>query len=369
MYAVLRFIAGAELGETVPVKQGTVLTLGRSSTADRKVRDNHLSRIHVAFDFTGGDCTVVDMKSRNGVFVNGERIQRKVVKAGDRVQVGEQVLEVSFVEQLAGIEGEAEETQSFLSRVVALKVLRARDDLSEKAIVRFLREAATISRMDHPNIVKVYDAQEFPKGYFIVMEYFPGKDLLSLVEQHGPPSIAIATSIGIQMCAALVYAAQANVVHRDIKPANILYRASDGLAKLSDFGLAKRMGPSSWNGITRDGEGLGTPCYMPPEQVRDARHVDPRADIYALGASLYHVLTGRYPVVAKSYAEFIQQILERDPPPVETINPRVPPALAEVVRIAMKKDATQRYQSAQELGAALEQVRRKLGLPAPPGME
>ncbi|HZU98315.1 MAG TPA: FHA domain-containing serine/threonine-protein kinase [Planctomycetota bacterium] len=440
MYAVLRFIAGAELGETVPVKQGTVLTLGRSSTADRKVRDNHLSRIHVAFDFTGGDCTVVDMKSRNGVFVNGERIQRKVVKAGDRVQVGEQVLEVSFVEQLAGIEGEAEETQSFLdslhhcehcgrpitlatfadgdvkekggsylcpdcatildvgtdefmgfkileklgvgstglvfraqqmflSRVVALKVLRARDDLSEKAIVRFLREAATISRMDHPNIVKVYDAQEFPKGYFIVMEYFPGKDLLSLVEQHGPPSIAIATSIGLQMCQALAYAANANVVHRDIKPANILYRASDGLAKLSDFGLAKRMGPSSWNGITRDGEGLGTPCYMPPEQVRDARHVDPRADIYALGASLYHVLTGRYPVVAKSYAEFIQQILERDPPPVETINPRVPPALAEVVRIAMKKDATQRYQSAQELGAALEQVRRKLGLPAPPGME
>src|SRR5581483_11094752 len=193
MYAVLRFIAGADLGETIPVKQGTVVTLGRSSTADRKVRDNHLSRIHVAFDFTSADCCVIDMKSRNGVFVNGER-----------VQVGEQVLEVAFADQLAGIEGEAEETQSFLdqlhhcehcgrpitlatfadgdvkekggsylcpdcatildvgtdefmgfkileklgvgstglvfraqqmflSRVVALKVLRARDDLSEKA--------------------------------------------------------------------------------------------------------------------------------------------------------------------------------------------------------------------------------------------
>jgi serine/threonine-protein kinase len=440
MYAVFRFIAGQDLGETVPVKQGTVVTVGRSSTADRKVRDNHLSRIHCAFDFSGGECTVVDMKSRNGVFVNGERIQRRTVKQGDRIQVGEQVFEVSFLDQIAGIDGEAEETQSFLDqlhhcehcgrpitlatfadgdvkekdnhylcpdcstileigsdefmgfkvleklgvgssglvfraqhavlgRVVALKVLRARDDLSEKAIVRFLREAATISRLDHPNIVKVYDAQEFPRGYFIVMEYFPGKDLLSLVEQHGPPSIAIATSIGLQMCTALVYAAHANVVHRDIKPANILYRAQDGLAKLSDFGLAKRMGPSSWNGITRDGEGLGTPCYMPPEQVRDARHVDPRADIYALGASLYHVLTGRYPVIAKSYAEFIQQILEKDPPPVETINPRVPPELAEVIRVAMKKDPVQRFQSAQHMGSALEQVRRKLGLPAPPGME
>jgi serine/threonine-protein kinase len=217
--------------------------------------------------------------------------------------------------------------------------------------------------------VKVYDAQEFPKGYFIVMEYFPGKDLLSLVEQHGPPSVAIACSIGLQMCQALVYAASANVVHRDIKPANILYRAQDGLAKLSDFGLAKRMGPSSWNGITRDGEGLGTPCYMPPEQVRDARHVDPRADIYALGASLYHVLTGRYPVIARSYAEFINQILERDPPPIESVNPRVPPPVAELVRVAMKKDPQQRFQSAQQMGVALDQLRRKLGLPAPPGME
>jgi serine/threonine-protein kinase len=438
MYAVLRFVAGIEPGETIPVQQGTVLTLGRSSTADRKVRDNHLSRIHVAFDFTGPDCSVVDMKSRNGVFVNGERVsQRRVVKQGDRVQIGEQVLEVAFVDRIDKIDGEAEETQSFLdrlnhcehcgrpitlatfadgdvkerggsylcpdcatildvgtdefmgfkileklgagsaglvfratqlflSRQVALKVLRHRDDLSEKAIVRFLREAATISRLDHSNIVKVFDAQEFKKGYFIVMEYFPGKDLLSLVESHGPPSVAIATSIGIQMCQALAYASAMGVVHRDLKPANILYRADDGLAKLSDFGLAKRMGPSSWNGITRDGEGLGTPCYMPPEQVRDARHVDARADVYALGASLYHVLTGRYPVVAKSYAEFIQQILERDPPPVESLNPRVPPELATALRQAMRKDPTKRFQSAVEMGQALEAVRKKHNLPMPP---
>jgi serine/threonine-protein kinase len=260
-------------------------------------------------------------------------------------------------------------TQMFLNRPVALKVLRARDDLSEKQIVRFLREAATISRLEHPNIVKVFDAQEFAKGYFIVMEFFPGRDLLSLVESHGPPSVAIATSIGIQMCHALAYAANAGVVHRDIKPANILYRSDDGLAKLSDFGLAKRMGPSSWNGITRDGEGLGTPCYMPPEQVRDARHVDQRADIYALGASMYHVLTGRYPVVAKSYAEFIQQILERDPPPAETINPRVPPELAELVRVAMRKDPNKRFQNAASMLQAIEAFRRKNALPPPPGAE
>src|SRR2546421_4030935 len=112
MYAVLGFLEGAEAGESFPVKKGSVLTMGRSSTADRKVRDNHLSRIHVAFDFTGGEFTVVDMKSRNGVFVNGQRVERRGVRSGDRVQVGEQLLEVSFVEHLGAIDGEAEETQS-----------------------------------------------------------------------------------------------------------------------------------------------------------------------------------------------------------------------------------------------------------------
>jgi serine/threonine-protein kinase len=438
VYAILRFLEGPERGETLTLRRGASLTVGRSSQADRKVKDTHLSRVHLKFDWSEGDLVVVDLQSRNGVFVNGVRVDRRKVKEGDRVQAGEQLLDVTFVESLPR-EGsdDHEETQSFLDRVnhcehcsrpitlatfadgavkekdnvylcpdcstilevgsdrfqgfqvldrlgagsaglvfrakqlflgrvVALKVLRRREDLTEKQVVRFLREAATISRLDHSNIVKIYDASEFERGYFIVMEYFPGRDLLSLVEERGPSSCAVGVSIALQLCQALAYASGQGIVHRDLKPANILYRADDGLAKLSDFGLAKRIGRSSWTGITREGEGLGTPCYMPPEQVRNARHVDARADIYALGASLYHILSGRYPVVARSYSEFIKHIMEKDPVPLRTCNPRVPPELAEVISNAMRKAPDERYQTAAEMGQALESVRKRYGYPEPP---
>jgi serine/threonine protein kinase len=220
-------------------------------------------------------------------------------------------------------------TQLVLARTVALKILKKREGLSPRTEARFLREAATISRLDHPNIVKVFDACPFAGGYFIVM----------------------------------AYSAREGVVHRDVKPANILYRAQDGVAKLSDFGLAKRMGISAG---TRDGEGVGTPCYMPPEQVHNARHVDHRADIYSLGASLYHLLSGRYPIVANNLHEFMTGILEKDPPLLEKLNPALPLDLCQVVRHAMKKAPEERHADAHALLDALEAVRVRLGIAAPP---
>ena len=230
-------------------------------------------------------------------------------------------------------------------------------------LMRFIREAATISRLDPPHIVKVYDASPFPQGYFIVMEYFEATDLQSLIEKRGAPSVPVAVSVALQMCKALHYAGQEGIVHRDVKPANILYRADTGIAKLTDFGLAKRMGISAG---TRDGEGVGTPCYMPPEQVNNARNVDHRADIYSLGASLYHLLSGRYPIIANNLQEFVQGILERDPPPIERFNPRVPKEICDVVRRAMHKRAKDRYQDGEEFFQALDKARLQYGIPAPP---
>lgn len=256
--------------------------------------------------------------------------------------------------------------QLVLDRVVALKVLRQRQRRSARTEARFLREAATISKLEHPNIVRIFDASPFPKGYFIVMEYFQATDLQTLLERRGPPSVAVALSVGLQVCRALEYAAREGIVHRDVKPANVLYRAEDGIAKLSDFGLAKQIGVSAG---TRDGEGIGTPCYMPPEQVNNAKGVDVRADLYSLGATLYHLLSGRYPIVANNLQEFVTNILERDPPPIEQLNPRVPTELCEVVRKAMRKKPAQRYQSAPQLYEALDRVRRALGIPAPPPLD
>jgi eukaryotic-like serine/threonine-protein kinase len=435
MFVVLTCASGAQRGEVIPVEHGSRLTIGRSSQAGRKIRDNHLSRLHLEVDFTGDRAVVRDLDSRNGIFVNGQKVpKQKVLSDQDRILAGEQVWDIAYVNDLSQLSEEAEETASFLDqpnpcvhcgrsitlatfaegevrekdghymcpdcavvvtfdtkefngfevherlgagsaglvykatqlvlgRVVALKVLRRREGLSPRTEGRFLREAQTISRLDHPHIVKVYDASSFPGGYFIVMEYFPGKDLQTMIEEHGPPAIAIAISIGLQMCDSLHYAAGEGVVHRDVKPANILYRAQDGVAKLSDFGLAKRVGVSAG---TRDGEGVGTPCYMPPEQVNNARNVDHRADLYSLGASLYHLLSGRYPIIANNLHDFMTGIMERDPPPMEKFNPGLPPELCNVVRTAMKKKPEDRYPDASSMRAALEAVRVKYGIPAPP---
>ncbi|MGE0708509.1 MAG: protein kinase [Planctomycetota bacterium] len=253
--------------------------------------------------------------------------------------------------------------QVVLDRIVALKVLRRKQRISKRTEERFVREAATISRLDHPHVVKVYDASPFPQGYFIVMEYFEAVDLQSLIEARGAPSVPVAVSIALQMCKALHYSGKEGIVHRDVKPANILYRAETGIAKLTDFGLAKRIGISAG---TRDGEGVGTPCYMPPEQVNNARNVDHRADVYSLGASLYHLLSGRYPIIANNLQEFVQGILERDPPPIERFNPRVPKEICEVVRRSMRKKPDERFQDAEQMFQALDQARQVYGIPAPP---
>jgi len=436
MYVVLSFARGSERGDTIPVSQGTKLTVGRSSAAGRKVKDSHLSRIHLEVDFTGQRAIVRDLESRNGVFVNGRRVDQKALGPADRVLAGEQVWDIHYCSTLDELSGEAEETVSLLDqpnpcvhcgrsislatfaegevleqagdylcpdcsvvvdfdtkefegfevgerlgagsgglvykakqlvlqRTVALKILPKREGLSPRTEARFLREAATISRLDHPNIVKIFDASHFRGGYFIVMEYFPGQDLQNLIEEHGVPSLAIGISIGLQVLDALTYAAEEQIVHRDVKPANILYSPDRGVAKLSDFGLAKRVGVSAG---TRDGEGVGTPCYMPPEQVHDARNVDHRADLYSLGASLYHLLSGRYPIVASNLQEFMQGIMERDPPPIERYNPKLPPELCAFVRQAMQKRIESRFQSASEMRAALEQLRQRYGVPRPPRM-
>src|SRR5262249_58802052 len=115
----------------------------------------------------------------------------------------------------------------------------------------------------------------------------------------------------------------------------------------------------------REGGGPGTPGYRPPEQVREARPADGRADISPLGASLYHILSGRYPVMATSYADFLVQIMEKDPPPIEGIVPAVPTGLCDVVRKAMRKDPAERYQTADEMGEALEKARVAHGYPPP----
>ncbi|MBI4566919.1 MAG: protein kinase, partial [Planctomycetes bacterium] len=178
-----------------------------------------------------------------------------------------------------------------LSREVAIKRLLRGDAASAQGIERFLREARAIAALNHPNIVTVYDVGKDARGYFIVMELVDGRALADIVREKGPMPPGDALPVIRGVAAALEYAHKRKVVHRDIKPGNVML-ARDGAVKVLDFGLA-RFGPAADLSVT--GVGMGTMDYAAPEQWKDARRVDHRADIYSLGATMYALLTGESP--------------------------------------------------------------------------
>jgi serine/threonine-protein kinase len=179
-----------------------------------------------------------------------------------------------------------------LPREVALKVLLPQLQADEHVLARFKREAEAVARLNHANIVQVYDADDEPGvGYFIAMELVPGKSLSELIREQGRLNLDRAREIASGILAALSFAHRHGVVHRDLKPANVLM-TREGVPKVADFGLAQLRGPSE---LSMTGYGLGTPYYMAPEQRRDAKSADHRADVYSFGATLYEMVTGEVP--------------------------------------------------------------------------
>ena len=227
-------------------------------------------------------------------------------------------------------------------------------------VTRFLLEARTAAQINHPNVVRFYDAGCDGGRYYIVMEYVDGgtvRDRLKAVQ--GPLPLDEALCMVDAIAAALEAAAKFRIIHRDIKPENIMLD-STGTAKLADLGLAKQLGRPGPHSETGAGLAMGTPGYMAPEQARDARSADARADIYALGATLYHMVTGGPPFEAVSPFELMLKHV-RDPlPPPETRNPRLPAPVGEVIGKMMAKDPEQRYQTAAALRVDLQRVREQL---------
>ncbi|HVY60220.1 MAG TPA: serine/threonine-protein kinase, partial [Planctomycetota bacterium] len=190
---------------------------------------------------------------------------------------------------------------------------------------------------------------------FLAMEFINGGSLLDRIKRQGPLSNLEALAHLQQLADALEYAGRKKFVHRDIKPANILL-TPEGTPKLADFGLAKMMAESSQMALTKVGETRGTPIYMPPELLSNAADADARADIYSLGATYYHALTGFHPFRANSVIEILRMVVEVEPQPIEERNPRVHPALADLIRRMMRKKKEERFQSAQDLMAELGRI-------------
>src|SRR5688572_8896004 len=237
-----------------------------------------------------------------------------------------------------------------IKRVVALKTIRADQLAREDApivLARFRREAQAAGRLNHPNIVAIYDFDEDNGTAFIAMEFVTGRDLKQCFESGERFRTADIVRIMGQILDALDYSHRQGVVHRDVKPANVFLQGGDGNVKVADFGIA-HIDSSS---LTQDGSVMGTPSYMSPEQILGLP-VDGRSDLFSAAVILYQFLTGERPFAGSSTTT-MQKVLKEDPLPPSTLNVQLPEAIDAVVRKALAKRPEDRYQTASEFAAAL----------------
>jgi serine/threonine-protein kinase len=248
--------------------------------------------------------------------------------------------------------------QVSLKRKVALKFLKPELAANPIALKRFRSEAEAVARLSHANIVQVYAVGEWGGRHFMALEYVDGRTLRELVVSKGPPEIPICLAIMRQVASALQKAGESGLVHRDIKPENILITRKVEV-KVADFGLSRLFGEKADLNLTQTGMTLGTPLYMSPEQVR-GESLDPRSDIYSFGVTCYYMLAGQPPFHGQTAIEVALKHCERDPPPLSSLRPDLPPELCGFVHRLMHKDPEQRPQSGHEILRELTQGFRPL---------
>jgi len=249
-----------------------------------------------------------------------------------------------------------------LERTVAIKVLSSQLSASAEVRQRFEREAKTISQLSHPHICALHDVGREGETDYLVMEYLEGETLAERLLK-GPLPLEQTLRFGAEIADALDKAHRQGIVHRDLKPGNVMITKSG--VKLLDFGLAKAMAPASYQssltalptqqGLTQEGTILGTFQYMAPEQL-EGKEADARTDIFAFGCVLYEMATGKKAFGGKSQASLIAAILEREPPPISSVQPMTPPALDRVVKTCLAKDSEDRWQSAGDLKRELRWI-------------
>jgi serine/threonine-protein kinase len=239
-----------------------------------------------------------------------------------------------------------------IGRVVAIKTMALAQEFEADELAdvkaRFFREAETAGRLNHPNIVTIFDAGEEHDLAYIAMEFLKGRDLVPFTKQGDLLPVEQVVSIIARVADALGYAHRQNVVHRDVKPANIMYELESDTVKVTDFGIARITDASK----TKTGMVLGTPSYMSPEQLA-GRKIDGRSDLFSLAVSLYQLLSGRLPFDGESMAQLMFKIANEPAPDILGLEPRLPPTLAAFLERALAKEADARFQTGEAFAQAL----------------
>jgi serine/threonine protein kinase len=243
-------------------------------------------------------------------------------------------------------------TDSVLERAVAIKLLAEHLADDQDFVARFRREALSAARLQHPNIVQVFDSGQDPESqrHYIVMEYVDGPSAADLLREHKLLEIEQTVDIARDACHGLDYAHRAGVIHRDVKPGNLLLSNATGSMKLADFGIAKA---AEQTRITQVGSVLGTAAYLSPEQAR-GEEAGPASDIYSLGVCAYQFLTGRLPHEYSSLTELALKQQQEAVEPIRQFRPEVSPALDEAIRLCLEREPGARYRSALELAEAVQ---------------
>jgi serine/threonine-protein kinase len=247
-----------------------------------------------------------------------------------------------------------------MGRVVAIKILDAKYVANPRSLARFHREMQLVGRLDHPNVVRAFDADRVGENYFIAMEYSPGQSLGDLLQEKGALPPADVVFFAAQAADGLAHAHAQGVLHRDIKPSNMLLTDARKL-KILDFGLGKLQEkedlPAS---LTAAGITVGTPDYISPEQARMVE-VDGRSDLYSLGCSMYHLITGRLPFKGESSMDCIVGRITGKATPLAEVRPGLPPRLVQTIEKLMATNPDDRYQTAEEAAAALRSLLKPRG--------
>ena len=397
--ARIRIVDGDDAGVEKELPDAGKVVIGRRSSCDLVLRVDSVSREHCRIERQNKAYWLYDNGSSNGTLLNGLRIEKAKLVHGDVITLDRVTLEYleesdsaqtremirEFVVQkhpdgdatyttensligktlkhykVLSVIGEGGMAMVYKARdertaeIVALKVLKRGEQIDQENLQRFLKEFKTGSKLNHPNIMQVYEIGEVEGTYFISMEYINGSSLQEILDEKGRLSQEGTLKIAIHIAKALEFAYSQRIIHRDIKPENILI-SRDGEVKITDLGLAKELKRFVTVNITKTGEGIGTLHYMSPEQVESTRDVDQRADIYSLGATLYECLCGQPPFDEVGVWKFVEAINEKPPPPLPD---RVPNLHAEIwpcIQKSLAKRADDRQQTPGEFRQELEHL-------------